>query len=91
MQLRVADSPSHARQCATPSWFHGATLDDGRVISRRLVHDLLDDEMDTIAELVGTERFASGRFKDARELFVQVALEDDFVEFLTLPVQRLID
>ncbi|CAA9404122.1 MAG: Malate synthase [uncultured Pseudonocardia sp.] len=29
--------------------------------------------------------FTAGRYDEARELFEQVALADDFVEFLTLP------
>lgn len=71
--------------------FHGVTLDDGRTIDRELVLSMLKDEMDSIAELVGDERFEAGRFVEARDVFAQVALEDDFVDFLTLPASALID
>ena len=33
----------------------------------------------------------AGRFDDAKRLFEQVALADEFVEFLTLPAYELID
>jgi malate synthase len=32
-----------------------------------------------------------GRFDDAREVFERVALEDEFVEFLTIPAYALLD
>ena len=70
---------------------HGSRLDDGRTIDDELVRFLLKDEMDAIHQLVGEERFNNGRFDQARDLFVAVALENDFVEFLTLPASELID
>ena len=71
--------------------FHEAELDDGRSIDRDLVEALLDDEMEGIRLMLGHQRFDEGRFKEALDLFVQVALEDDFVEFLTVPASELID
>ena len=35
--------------------------------------------------------FGEGRFEDARAVFDEVALADDFVEFLTLPAYERID
>ena len=71
--------------------FHGAVLDDGRIIDRSLVMDLLGDEMHFIREMLGGDRFEKGRFDEALDVFIQVALEDDFVDFLTLPASELID
>ncbi len=34
---------------------------------------------------VGDERFTTGKYTEARELFEQVALAGDFEEFLTIP------
>ena len=42
------------------------------------------------ARAVGDERFTGGKYDEARELFEQVALADDFVEFLTLPAYERI-
>ena len=36
-------------------------------------------------------RATAGRFPEARELFEQFALADDFPEFLTLPAYELLD
>ena len=41
--------------------------------------------MEAIAQLVGPERFATGRFGQARRIFEDVALSDDFEDFLTIP------
>ena len=44
-----------------------------------------------VREVVAGEQFEGGRFAEARELFERVALDDDFVEFLTLPAYEYID
>jgi malate synthase len=35
--------------------------------------------------MVGSQRFQSGRYHDAAELFAKITIDDDFVSFLTLP------
>lgn len=62
----------------------GATLDDGRTITRALVEALLDEELATICEELGQARYASERFDEARRIFLDVAASDDFIDFLTL-------
>ena len=37
------------------------------------------------------QSLAAGHYQQARDLFEQVALDDDFVEFLTLPAYDLVD
>ncbi len=70
---------------------HGARLDDGRTVTADLVHAVADDEMGRIRAMVGDEAFHSGPYRAARGLFDRVALERDFIEFLTLPAYELID
>ncbi|MGA7272603.1 MAG: malate synthase A [Acidimicrobiia bacterium] len=70
---------------------HGATTDDGRVVTADLVRAIADEEMEMIEAAVGAEAFTAGRYQDARDLFEQVALAPDFIEFLTLPAYELID
>jgi malate synthase len=47
--------------------------------------------MAKIQEEVGAERFASGRYREAAELFTKMSKSEDFVEFLTLPAYEMID
>ena len=41
--------------------------------------------------MTGARRRSPRRFDEARELFERVALDDDFVEFLTIPAYEHID
>jgi malate synthase len=68
-------------------WIHHprGILDDGRKVTVALCHQILDDELRAIKERIGPERYAAGRFCEARDLFTQVATDDEFVDFLTLP------
>jgi malate synthase len=73
---------------------HGAELDDGREVTPELVRELEESELERIREEVGDDDwfYREGRPDLSRELFEQVALADDFVEFLTLPAyERLED
>jgi malate synthase len=57
-------------------WIRHGKADRGRVV------ELEDEELAEAGE---------GRWNDARAVFDQVALEDDFVEFLTLPAYDYLD
>jgi malate synthase len=63
---------------------HGATLEDGRTVTRDLVREILDEEMERIHAEVGDEVWEKGRPEETREVFERVALGEDFPEFLTL-------
>jgi malate synthase A len=67
---------------------HAAALDDGRIVTRELVEQAIDEEMDRIREEVGDESFGSGRFGDARDLFEEMARAPELQDFLTLPAYR---
>ncbi|HXM55390.1 MAG TPA: malate synthase A [Candidatus Dormibacteraeota bacterium] len=70
---------------------NGSRLDDGRVIDRDLVRRIEDEELANLRQAYGDELYGKGRFEEARGVFDQVALADEFVEFLTLPAYELID
>ena len=72
---------------------HGVSLDTGTKVTRELVRQYEKEELEKIREQVGDEFFYSeGRPDESRELFDQVALSDEFVDFLTLPAyERLED
>jgi malate synthase len=70
---------------------HGARLSDGTEVSRELVMKVVDEELDRIRQALGHAEFADGRFEDARSVFESVALDDDYLEFLTIPAYSLLD
>ncbi len=76
-------------------WVHNdVVLDTGAQVTRELVERLLAEELAKARELVTDDSDHDAnlaRLDQAAELFVQVALADDFVEFLTLPAYALID
>jgi malate synthase len=70
---------------------HGARLSDGTEVTRELALKFIDEELDRIRQALGHAEFSDGRFEDARRVFESVALDDDFVEFLTIPAYSLLD
>ena len=66
---------------------HGVQLEDGRPVTAELVRDLATGELERIRAEIGDDEWfeREGRPKESREIFEQVALADEFVEFLTLP------
>jgi malate synthase len=66
---------------------HGAELDTGEKVTADLVQRLETEELERIRGEIGDDEWfeKEGRPKESRMLFEQVALADDFPEFLTLP------
>jgi malate synthase len=60
-------------------------LPDGRTVDRDLVREILAEELGALYATMGEDAYGHERFAEARVLFEQVALAEDFVEFLTLP------
>lgn len=67
---------------------HGARLDNGSAVTAAMVREVAAQELSRIKDAVGADRYRTGRFERAWEIFSEVALEDEFVEFLTLPAYR---
>ena len=72
---------------------HGAELDDGRTITAELVRELETAELEKIREQIGDDEWfeKEGRPDLSREIFEEVALADEFVEFLTLPAYERLE
>jgi malate synthase len=67
-------------------WLHNdVELSDGQRVTRELVERLMDAELEAIRESIGADAFAQGRWDDARATFAEVALADEYADFLTLP------
>ena len=69
----------------TWQWIHNdVALDDGVVVKRDMVERLIDEELSKIRATSG-ESFDAERYGQAVALFTEVALADNFAEFLTIP------
>ncbi|MEV5707789.1 malate synthase A [Actinoallomurus sp. NPDC052274] len=66
-------------------WLHNdVSLADGPKVTKELVERIVEEELGKIRESYG-DAFDEQRFADAASLFTEVALADDYVDFLTLP------
>jgi len=67
-------------------WVHNQTpLDTGEPVTADLVRSVAAEQLAEIAAEVGETAYQAGHFELARRVFEQVALDDDFADFLTLP------
>ncbi|MBC8049183.1 MAG: malate synthase A, partial [Chitinophagales bacterium] len=69
---------------------YGATLTDGRVVTRALFEALLQDEMNKLHASLGCNTFHGGRFDEAIAIFHELIVADKLEAFLTLPAYRRI-
>ena len=60
-------------------------LDDGRKVTAEMYEQLKQEELEKIKLEVGPENFEKGRFTEAVQLFDRLILNDEFIDFLTLP------
>jgi len=65
---------------------HGVRLPDGRTVTRELVQQIVNEELEKLAGVNDPGR----HFADARRLLETVSLGDTFVEFLTLPAYAML-
>jgi len=73
-------------------WVHyQAALRDGPQITRELVERWEEEELARIRDTLGAAAFDRLDFAGARALFDTVALNQEFVEFLTLPGYARLD
>lgn len=66
-------------------------LDDGRKVTVELFKQILEEELQKIKESVGEERYNSGKYQQASELFSKLTISDEFEDFLTLPGYAYLD
>jgi malate synthase len=67
-------------------WLHnGVELAGGGTVTRDLVEGVVEDEMARIRERTDQATYDAGRWDDARALYTETALSDDYPDFLTLP------
>jgi malate synthase len=61
-------------------------LDDGRKVTVELFRKLLGEELSKVKASM-----SEGRYDDGAKLFEKLTVDDQYVEFLTLPAYQLID
>jgi malate synthase len=69
----------------------GSQTVEGHAITPEFIRRIADEETDRLRSELGHEVFEAGRFDEARTLFEEVSLGDEFPEFLTLPAYALLD
>ncbi len=66
-------------------WINNSVkLSNGETVTRELVEQVVEEEMAKLREARG-EGFEGGRWQDAKATFTEMALAEDYVDFLTLP------
>jgi malate synthase len=66
-------------------WLHNdVELADGQTVTRKLVSEIIDSELAKIAAALG-DAYDEHHYRQAVALFREVALADEYDEFLTLP------
>ena len=66
-------------------------LADGRKITGEMVSKMGARGAREGARVLGDDGWAAGRYDTAAKMFENLSLDDDFVEFLTLPAYELLD
>jgi malate synthase len=69
---------------------HGAKLNDGRQVTSSLVHETIASELEHIRGILGPQRYDSGKFPVAAEMFERMLTNEHLPEFLTLEAYQLI-
>jgi malate synthase len=71
---------------------HEKTLSNGKVVTKDLFRQLLQEELAVIREEeIGAEAYDNGRFAEASKLFEELTTSDQLAEFLTLPGYDFLD
>jgi malate synthase len=66
-------------------WLHHRAIVGDSALDGERLRMTLNAEMQQVRDEIGPERFESGQYQEAREIFEQLCLNREFVEFLTLP------
>ncbi|MFJ1751452.1 malate synthase A [Kitasatospora sp. NPDC088134] len=74
-------------------WVHNGVVlaDTGEKTTAELVRRLVAEELAALRAEFGEQAYAAGRWTEAAALFEQVALAEEFPDFLTLPALALLD
>lgn len=68
----------------------GVVFDNGRKATAELVREVAAEELAAVRAELGPGAFAAGRWEEAHDLLLKVALDEDYADFLTLPAYELL-
>ena len=78
--------PDGVTVTADASWLQlGVELDGGQTVTRQLVDQVIAEELQALRATIGDQAYAAARMDDATAIYRQLALSEDFADFLTLP------
>ncbi|QEV21109.1 malate synthase A [Streptomyces alboniger] len=63
----------------------GVVFEDGRRATADLTREVAAAELAAIRAEIGDEAFVAGKWQQAHDLLLQVSLDEDYADFLTLP------
>jgi malate synthase len=69
----------------------GVVLDNGERVTADLARRVAADELAHLRAELGEEAFAAGRWRQAHDLFLTVALDEEYTDFLTLPAYERLE
>lgn len=69
---------------------HEKSLSNGKLVTKALFKSMLSEELNTVEQELGSERFNQGKFNQAATLFDEITTSDGLVDFLTLPGYELL-
>ena len=70
---------------------HRTALNDGRVVNRDMVEQMVGEELQAIRENIGDERYESGRFDTAAQILKRITTGDAFPAYMSLIGYEYID
>ncbi|MGW8552694.1 malate synthase A [Streptomyces tubercidicus] len=68
----------------------GVVFENGEKATADLVRTVAAEQLAAIRAEIGEDAFASGKWQQAHDLLLRVALDADYAEFLTLPAYELL-
>jgi len=73
-------------------WVHSrSSTVEGHEITPAYVNKIADEETDRLRAELGHHVYVGARFDEARRLFTEIALAEDFPDFLTIPAYEILE
>ncbi|UXY22748.1 malate synthase A [Streptomyces cynarae] len=69
----------------------GVVLDNGERVTAELAREVAAQELRNIEAELGEEAFTAGKWQQAHDLLLKVALDEDYADFLTLPAYEQLE
>ena len=85
----LMEDAATAEICRTQIWqwahHDNVKRDDGQEVTMDMIKQMFPEEMDAIKTQVGEAVFSAGKYEQSAKLLLDLIVDENFVEFLTLP------